>query len=123
MRIVRGPNIEAVWARHPPGHEPPGFVPYDTGYRTLEARILFNRFESRLLRAVLWLLYLWHEHVLFRVGRLGCRLLHRHNISCRGDRGHGPDHYPGGCNGWRDVPGRRLDLKERLRWATRRTGR
>ncbi len=122
MRIVRGPNIEPVWARYYLGDEPPGFVSHDTGYRTLEVRILFNRFESRVLRAVLWLLYVWHEHVLFRVGRLGCRLLHRHNISCRGRRDH-RSHYPGDCDGWAGVAGEKLDLRGRLRWATRRSGR
>lgn len=119
MRIVRGPTIEAVWARHPPGHEPPGFVPYDTGETTIEVRILLNRLESALLRALLWLRFAWYEHVIWRACWLGCRLVHHHGIACRGRRDHWPGHYPGRCDGC----GQRLDLRERLRWATRRTRR
>lgn len=35
-------------------------------------------------------------------GRFACRVLHRHNASCRGRRDHLPDHAPGptGCGRW-----------------------
>lgn len=31
-----------------------------------------------------WLADLWHDIIVYRVGRLSCRLLRRHNRSCRG---------------------------------------
>ncbi|MBC6464269.1 hypothetical protein [Actinomadura alba] len=35
-------------------------------------------------------------------GRAFCRVLHRHNTSCRGRRDHMPHHVPGptGCGHW-----------------------
>lgn len=50
----------------------------------IEGRIVLNRFEAWLLVAYLWVL----DEVTYRLGRLACRLLRWHNVSCRGRSDH-----------------------------------
>lgn len=84
MRIVRS-EFEEQWDR--PFH-PGEYEPYRTGDSALEARIWFNRFETKLILAALWLRNEWFERVTCRLGRLNCRLFRHHNLTCRGRRDH-----------------------------------
>lgn len=84
MRII-GANYEHVW--HRSWANPEGRAER-TGESTIETRILFNRFETKLIGAVLWLRNWWFETVTCRLGRVLCRAFRRHNLTCRGRRDH-----------------------------------
>jgi hypothetical protein len=84
MRIVRN-EFERQWAR-PFGTDER--EPFLTGESALETRIWFNRFETKLILAALWIRNEWFERVTCRLGRLNCRLFRHHNLTCRGRRDH-----------------------------------
>lgn len=72
-----------------------------TGSSSFEARILFNRFETRVILAGIWVREAWFNEVTWRVGRALCRLLGRHNVTCRGRRDHGDrSSLDPACYGW-----------------------
>lgn len=50
----------------------------------IEGRIVLNRFEAWLLVAFLWV----YDEVTYRLGRLLCRMLGWHNVTCRGRSDH-----------------------------------
>lgn len=92
MRIVR---FHIDQTRPGPYADCPGCRPTTA----IEGRIVLNRFEVWALTAILWARVQWFEQVTYRLGRLLCRLLQRHNITCRGRADH--------------------DGRERLRWPHR----
>lgn len=59
-------------------------------YAALESRLVFNRFETRLLMGLMWLREQWYERVVWQALRLQCRAFGRHNKSCDGRRDHRP---------------------------------
>lgn len=88
MRIVR---FQIDQTRPDPWVDRP-----DAGPTTaIEARIVLNRVEAWALSAAMRTL----DEVTYRLGRLLCRLLRRHNVTCRGRTDH--------------------DGRERLRWPHR----
>lgn len=85
--------MKIVYARidrtyYPPDHYDGGrgvlcYVPAET-VTAIEGRILLNRFEASVLDVALAVRDQWHEQVTYRLGRLACRVLRRHNVTCRG---------------------------------------
>jgi hypothetical protein len=87
MRIVRR-TYGYVWYPHHPHHlERPEVVNF-TGESAIEMRILFNRFETKLIGAALWVLNTWVERVMYPILRQRCRWLGKHGAACRGRTGH-----------------------------------
>jgi hypothetical protein len=86
MRIVRS-RYEHDWSRPVPGITIET-EPVRTGYSSIESRILFNPFETKLIDAVLWVRNWWFETVICALGRFLCRYFRRHNVTCRGRRDH-----------------------------------
>lgn len=84
MRIIRVEFEEQYDRPYHAGE----YEPIRTGDSAVEARIWFNRFETKLILAVLWVRHQWAERITWRLGRLNCRLFRRHNVSCRGRRDH-----------------------------------
>lgn len=72
----------------------------------VEVRVVLNRFETWVLDSACSVRNWWSEQVIWRLGRLNCRLFRRHNLTCRGRRDHGG--RGGGIidrgrwNGWRE---------------------
>jgi hypothetical protein len=62
------------------------------GASVVVGAVLFNRFETGLIRAALWVREVWFETFTCRAGRVLCRGFRRHNVTCRGRRDH---HVPG----------------------------
>lgn len=54
----------------------------------VEVRVVLNRFEAKVLHAALAVREWWFETVTYRLGRLLCRRLRRHNLTCRGRQDH-----------------------------------
>lgn len=73
----------------------------------VEVRVVLNRVETWVLDMALAVRSWWFEQVIYRLGRLNCRLLRNHNVTCRGRRDH---RAPGGgvidCGRWKGWPRR-----------------
>lgn len=81
MRIVRS-TYQHVW--HLPWPGEPGQAER-SGEAVVETRILFNRFETKVIDGVRWLVgYVWAELVVDRVLLWRCRWLGVHGRACRG---------------------------------------
>lgn len=74
------------------------------GWSVWDGRLVFGPTMTRLIGAVMWVRNAWFEQVSCRIGRVNCRLLRRHNVTCRGRRDHCPLGVglidPDRWNGW-----------------------